>query len=155
MEWSLKKITQSVSKAIGILYKLKHILTKKTLFMLYNALVFPHITYCNIVWGNSNRYNLDSVLLLQKKALRMCTHSNNLAHTDPIFYNKNLKVNDIHTYQTQNLLPFFHNIFTRVTVTVTRHPHVTALLSIIAIYKGSNLLRTRQAQTLAHAHTPP
>ena len=48
------KVTTSVSKAIGVLYKLKHILTEKTLVMLYNSLVLPHITYCNIVWGNSN-----------------------------------------------------------------------------------------------------
>ena len=85
--------------------------------MLYNAFVLPHITYCNIVGGNSNKYNLDTILL-QKKALKVCTHSNFLAHTDPIFYNhKTLKVNDIHTYQkaiymfkhTQNLLPYFQN----------------------------------------------
>ena len=38
------KVTTSVSKAIGVLYKLKHILTKKTLIMLYNSLVLPHIT---------------------------------------------------------------------------------------------------------------
>ena len=123
LSWNdhIKKITTSLSRAIGILYKLKHILTKKTLFMLYNALVLPHITYCNIVWGNSNKYNLDAILLLQKKAVRICTHSNYLAHADPIFYNlKTLKVDDIHTYQTsifmfkhtQNLLPFFHNVFT-------------------------------------------
>ena len=50
------KVTTYVSKAIGVLYKLKHILTKKTLVMLYNSLVLPHITYWNIVWGNSNQY---------------------------------------------------------------------------------------------------
>ena len=62
-----RKVTTSVSKAIGILYKLKHILTKKTLVMLYNSLVLPHITYCNIVWGNSKQSKLNSILILQKR----------------------------------------------------------------------------------------
>ena len=95
------KVTTSVSRAIGVLYKLKHILTKKALVMLYNSRVLPHITYCNIVWGNSNQSKLNSVLILQKKALRICTHSNYLAHTNPIFHElKTLTLHDIHTYQT-------------------------------------------------------
>ena len=89
--------------------------------MLYNSLILPHINYCNIVWGNCNKSKLNSILLLQKKAIRMCTHSDYLAHTDPIFYQlRIIKVHDIHTYQTaifmfkytQNLLPLFQNIYT-------------------------------------------
>ena len=86
-----------------------------------NSLVLPHITYCNIVWGNSNQSKLNSILILKKKALRICTRSNYLAHTNPIFHElKPLKLHDIHTYQTsismfkhiRNLLPLFHDVFT-------------------------------------------
>ena len=89
--------------------------------MLYNSLVLPHITYYNIVWGNINQSKLNSILILQKKALRICTHSNYLAHTNPIFHElKTLNLHDIHNYQTsifmfkhtRNLLPLFHDVFT-------------------------------------------
>ena len=115
-----KKISTSVSKAIGILWKLKPILTRKTLFMLYNTLILPHLIYCNIVWGNCNKSKVDSLFLLQKKAIRICTHSPYLAHTEPLFKQlKTLKMHDIHTYHSaifmfkyfKNVLPFFHNVF--------------------------------------------
>ena len=117
----LKKINTSVSKAIGILWKLKPILTKKTLMILYNSFVLPHLNYCNIVWGNCCKFKINSLFLLQKKAIRICSHAAYRAHTDPLFKClKTLKLQDIHIYQTalfmfkhtQNLLPFFHDAFT-------------------------------------------
>ena len=122
LSWSeqTRKITTTLSKVIGILCKLKHILPQKSLIMLYNALVLPHINYCNIVWANCNQTKLNAIFLLQKRALRLCTNSHYLSHTDPLFKQlKTLKVHDIHTYQavifmykcTQNLLPLFQNTF--------------------------------------------
>ena len=63
----IHNICNSISKAIGVLYKLKYILDEKTLFMLYNTLILPHISYCNIVWGNSGKTKVNPILLLQKK----------------------------------------------------------------------------------------
>jgi len=126
LSWNdhIKKISISVSKAIGILWKLKPILTKRILLVLYNSFVLPYINYCNIVWGNCNKSKIESLFLLQKKAIRVCTHSAYLAHTDPLFKQLNtLKVHDLHTYQsaifmfkhTTHLLPFFHDAFTQNT----------------------------------------
>ena len=117
----IHNISNSISKAIGILYKLKHILNEKILFMLYNTLILPHINYCNIVWGNCCKTKINSLFLLQKKAIRICTHSDYYSHTNPLFHQlKTLKINDIHSFQTalfmykytSNILPqIFHNIF--------------------------------------------
>ena len=120
-KYHFEKIASSISRGIGILYKLKNILPHETLFTIYNALVLPNINYCNIVWGNGNNVNINNILKLQKKAIRICTGSHYLAHTDPLFHQlHSLKINDINTLQTAifmykltaNLLPsFFHNIF--------------------------------------------
>ena len=116
----LHKINTSVCKATGILWKLKPMLTKKTLLILYNSFVLPHLNYCNIVWGNCSKIKIDSLFILQKKAIRISSHSAYLAHTDPLFKQlKTLKLQDIHTYQTalfmfkhsKNLLPFFQDTF--------------------------------------------
>ena len=114
-----------------------YILTKRILVMLYNSLVLPHITYCNIVWGNSNQSKLNSILILQKKALRICTHSNYLAHTNPIFHELNiLKLHDIHTYQTsicmfKHTVIYFHffMMYLHIIVTYTHTP-----LAIVTIF---------------------
>ena len=92
--------------------------------MIY-ALILPFLNYCNIVWGNCSKTEIQTLALLQKKAIRICSHSNYLAHTTPIFKElKTLKVNDIHRYQTAifmfkhtaNLLPpSFQNFFTHNT----------------------------------------
>ena len=97
-------------------------LSTKSFFLLYNALILPFLNYCNIVWGNCSQTEINSLFLLQKKAMRICSQSNYLDHTNPIFQNqKLLKVEDIHTYQTSifmykyttNLLPrSFQSFFT-------------------------------------------
>ena len=112
----------SASRGIGILYKLKYFLPQKTLYMLYNSLILPYLTYCNLAWGNSNKTKIKSILLLQKKALWMCTCSHYLSNTDPLFCKlKTLKIDDIHTFQTavfmfkfsKSLLPvMFQDTFT-------------------------------------------
>ena len=89
--------------------------------MLYNALILSHLNYCNIVWGNCSQNKINSLLLLQKKAIRICDNSSYLAHTAPIFHNlKLLQLNDIHTLQTgifmfkytnKMLPPSFSNFF--------------------------------------------
>ena len=118
----INNICTSTSRSLGILYKLKYFLPQKTLCILYNTLILPLISYCNLVWGNCSKTRIQPLFLLQKRALRICTNSHYLAHTDPLFFQlKTLKLEDIHTFQTsifmfkfsKNLLPTtFQNIFT-------------------------------------------
>ena len=123
LRWNehIRNIHTTVSRNTGILYKLKDILTKKSLFILYNSFILSHIMYCNTVWGNCSSTKINALLLLQKRALRVITHSKYLDHTDPLFRRlKTLKVHDIHTLQTsifmyrltQKKLPtLFYNTF--------------------------------------------
>ena len=94
------EICSKMSKNIGILYKLSAILPEKHLFMLYNSLVLPYVQYCNIVWAGTGVSKLDAIFKLQKKALRICTHSAYLAPSLPLFHKLNtLNVFDIHKFQ--------------------------------------------------------
>jgi len=114
-------VSSQIAKGTGILYRLRHILPQKSLLILYNTLILPYISYCNIAWGNCSKTNLDHILRLQKKAVRLCTKSAHLTHTDPLFHQlKVLKIYDINVLQTaifvfrytNNLLPqVFNNFF--------------------------------------------
>ena len=53
--------------------------------MVYMSLIFSYINYCNLIWGGACKSSLDSLYLLQKKAIRIVNNSEYLAHTDPIF----------------------------------------------------------------------
>ena len=94
-----------------------------TLFSLYNTLVLPHLHYCNIVWADSNNCNLNSILVKQKRIIRLCTNSAWLAHTPPLFAQLNtLKICDLHklitatfmyNYTNNNLPSNFVNYFVK------------------------------------------
>ena len=67
------------------------------LMVSYNTLILPYLNYCNIVWGNCHTTKFNHILLLRKKAVRICT---NLSHTNPLFHRlKVFKIHDINTLQ--------------------------------------------------------
>ena len=97
----IANVSSQIAKGIGILYRIKHLLPQKSLLMLYNSLILPYINYCNIIWGKCGKSKLSHILLLQKKAVRICTKSSYFMHTDPLFHQlKILKVHDINVLQT-------------------------------------------------------
>ena len=123
-------IKNIVSKYSGILFRLKNMLPYSTLYSLYNSLVLPHVLYCNIIWADQNNCNLNCIHLKQKKIIRICSNSNFLAHTPPLFASlKSLTIYDIHKLHTaifmyrsyNNLLP---NNFSNYFIKINRiHPY--------------------------------
>ena len=92
-------ICSKLSRSIGILYKLKPVLPCCTLLSLYYSLIYPYIIYCNEVWGGTSGCHLNRLIVLQKRAVRIITGADYLAHTAPLFAKtKILKINDVHTY---------------------------------------------------------
>ena len=88
-------ISLKVSKAIGIIYRLKDVYPLLVLQTLYNTFIRPYFNYCILAWGatisNDNRLHL-----LQKKALRLISNLNYIAHTEPIYKNlRLLKLTDM------------------------------------------------------------
>ena len=105
----ISKILIAISRCIGIIFKLKHYLPLQILIIIYNSILLPHITYCNVVWGTFKSKN-NQIYLMQKKAIRLCAGSGFYDHTDPLFYNfKTLKVDDIHTLQIASFMYRFHS----------------------------------------------
>ncbi len=107
------KISNSISKSLGILNALKHILLEEIKVMLYNSMIASHINYCILAWG----YEFKRITKLQKKAMRIISVSKYNAHTCPIFKRlKLLKIEDIiklnetkfyYKYENGNLPDFF------------------------------------------------
>ena len=58
LEWTrhIDKVANKISRTIGIINKLKHVLPVYTLKTMYDALIVPHLNYNILLWGfNSNR----------------------------------------------------------------------------------------------------
>jgi hypothetical protein len=64
--------------------------------MLYHALVYPYLQYCNIVWASTYSSNLNCIVILQKQIVRILSKGKFDSHTDPFFKElKLLKFHDI------------------------------------------------------------
>ena len=86
-----------LSRNVGIINKLKSMFPSDVLLNLYSTLVLSYLNYGILAWGNSSRTNLDKLLLVQKRAIRIICHKSRLTHTDQLFHtNKVLKVYDLY-----------------------------------------------------------
>jgi len=55
MTWKthIEEITSKMSKRVGIISRIKHILPKYILHTSYYTMIFPYSHYCNIVWAST------------------------------------------------------------------------------------------------------
>ena len=81
----INELCNKVTKVIGIIRKVRHILNRKTLVNLYYTFIFPYLSYCNIVWGRAANGHLSRICLLQKKILRCIFNVGYREHTAPLF----------------------------------------------------------------------
>ena len=120
----ISHISKTISRNTGVLSKLRSFLPTSTLFTLYNTLILPYLSYCNIVWARTSTSRLHSLLIIQKRAIRIATMSHPRDHTAPLFGKLHtLTLTDINKLQTgifmfkftNNLLPHtFSNYFLSV-----------------------------------------
>ena len=72
----------------------------------------PYLMYCCEVWGNNDKTRIQSLFIVQKRAIRICLNDDNKCHTKPLFY----QFRSINVFDTIDLnsLVFmykaFHNI---------------------------------------------
>ena len=78
------------------MYKVKYLLDEAALLTIYSSLVLPYLTYCVEIWGNTYLTNLKSIIILQKRAVRIIGKTKINSHTNPLFYKfRLLKMLDI------------------------------------------------------------
>ena len=75
LTWNIHidKISKTISRATGLLYKIRPFVNNKILKMLYYSLVYPHLNYVTEVWGSADPTYLTRILILQKQIVRMLT----------------------------------------------------------------------------------
>lgn len=81
----IKYIQTKLSRSISILAKAKHILDCRSLYILYCSLVLPYLMYCVEVWGNTYQSALQSLFILQKRAIRIIHKTGYLEPTNSLF----------------------------------------------------------------------
>ena len=90
LSWNIHidKISKTISRAIGLLYKIRPFVNNKIIKMLYYSLVCPHLNDVTEVWGSTDPIHLTRISILQKRIVRMLTH-NEVRQNDYSFLSSN------------------------------------------------------------------
>ena len=73
-KYQISNITKKISRAIGIMYKLRPFLPLNVMKNIYYSLIYSHIIYAIEVWGSAFKTELDKILILQKRAMRLMSY---------------------------------------------------------------------------------
>ena len=66
----------------------------------------PYLTYCCEVWGNNYKTRIQSLFILQKRAIRICMNTNYKCHTKPLFY----QLRSLNVFDTIDLNSLVFNV---------------------------------------------
>ena len=101
LNWSdhIKLQTAKISRINAILYLTRSNFPKNCLTLLYNSLVYPILSHCNIVWGRTYKSTLNQLFVAQKRCIRTINFRKRRDHTSLDFYSmKTFKLCDINNY---------------------------------------------------------
>ena len=77
---------------------------------MYYSFVYPYFNYCIHVWGSCYKTNLNKVILLQKKAVRIISGADRLSHSEPLFTSfEILNIDKIFSYNIGLMMYKFHH----------------------------------------------
>ena len=90
----IEYVSTKISKACGILSKLRHFLSSQVLIEVYHALIHSYLRYGILVWGNASDTTLKPLETLINRSLRIMTFAPfGRIDMKPIF--KDLKILDV------------------------------------------------------------
>ena len=104
----IKRTENKIAKNIGILYKARLYLDKRSLLCLYYSYIHSPLNYANTAWCSTNRTYLKKLQSHQKHAIRIIFHENKFAHTREHFKENNILI--IYQFNIFNNLLFLHRV---------------------------------------------
>mgnify|MGYP000565591247 CR=1 FL=1 len=121
-----------ISKSLGIVSRLRHFVPTDALLSIYQSFIQPYITYGIVVRGQAAQTNLDKLLILQKRALRLIHFAPYRSHAIPLFNHYNiLPLNFqycksvctiMHDVSNNSLQPNISNLFSTYDVDFESNP---------------------------------
>ena len=92
LSWNfhINEISKKLSRANGMLCKVRHFVSSETLRSIYYAIFSSHLTYSCQVWGQNGNPNLDKIHSLQRKAIRIINFAPFRSETSHLFKKSNI-----------------------------------------------------------------
>ena len=153
-----------MSKTIGILNAIKHVVPTNIMRTIYNCLILCDLNYGTLLWGSQLNVN-DKLHKLQKKPARIIALNSYFTHSEPLFKQLFLlKSYDIYKCQVfkfiyklvNNQLPHYFNQFT-FTFNNQHHHHATRTRHNVFIHRVNHEFAKRNIRfraALTYNSTP-
>ena len=108
----INMVKSKLSKVASVIYKVSHCIDCSSMRTLYCSLFLPHLMYCCEIWGNTHVTNIQCIILIQKRVIRLIHGANRWDHTNNLFYEyRILKFNDIVELKTiLFMFDAYHNV---------------------------------------------
>ena len=92
LKWDtqIAHINNKIAKNTGILFKLRHYVSIRTLKHLYYTLIYPYLNYALMSWGTASKSRLETVQVKQNKCIRSIFFARN--RESPHIYYKLLEI---------------------------------------------------------------
>ena len=81
----MAKYVDIIAKSIGILNRIQYLLPKFILLNLYYSLIYPYLSYCNLIWASNYPSRLKVLMMLQRRAVRIVAKQYYEDDTDHLF----------------------------------------------------------------------
>ena len=117
-------LSQKLARIAALIYQVRDLMPFFVLKNMYYAHAQSLLSYCNLIWCNTNQSTLKPLVIIQKRLIRIITNSDFLAHTLPLFQRTKILNLDklrklslgIHCFKNINNLNYLqgqHNYHTR------------------------------------------
>ena len=145
-----------VKPLVSSLVRLRHFVPQSTLLNLYRSLIFPYLSYGLIAWCQASKSNLNKVLMLQKRVIRLVHFLPYRDYSLPFFVSSNILPIELLYFETVSV--FMHdgsndtapeNLCDAFTRSGQIHSHNTRSASAGNFYfkaSGLNLMRNSVAR---------
>ena len=98
-----------MSKACGVLTKLKHYTTQSALKVVYNSLIHPYLIYSILNWGRASIATIQPLIKLQNKAIKTIKPTNKKSLEEPFQHRNILSLPKIYTLSVGKFMHSCHN----------------------------------------------
>ena len=86
----IASVQSKLSKTTAILYKCSQIIDSCSMRIIYCSVFLPYIHYCSEIWGNTYHSNINRIIIIQKRAIRLLFGAGRLDHTTPLYQRANI-----------------------------------------------------------------
>ena len=78
-------VCRKVARGIGVIIKARKVLHSESMKCLYYSFIYPYLIYCNQVWGSACKTNIEPLLILQKRVMRIILGVHPRSPSEPLF----------------------------------------------------------------------